>query len=39
MQFHHVGIPTQTAREGETFLDAAGVHITDAAAVEFMQEC
>ena len=29
MRFHHVGIPTTQKRPGETFLEGAGVHITD----------
>jgi hypothetical protein len=32
MTFHHVGIPSTEKRPGETFLETAGVHITDAGA-------
>ena len=31
-QFHHVGIPTDTPRDGETYLQDGKVYITDAAA-------
>ncbi len=30
--FHHIGIPTQTARANETYMEPAGLYITDSAA-------
>lgn len=30
--FHHVGIPTDTTHDGETYLQDADLHITDATA-------
>jgi len=30
VEFHHVGIPTQTKRDGETYLEAGKVYVTDA---------
>ena len=38
MEFHHVGIPTQTKREGETYLEKARLFVTDAAASPFKIE-
>ena len=38
MEFHHVGIPTETQREGETYLEAAGLFVTDAAASPYKIE-
>ncbi len=32
MEFHHIGIPTQTQREGETYLEGAKLYVTDAEA-------
>ncbi len=32
MEFHHVGIPTETRRENEKYLDGGKVFITDADA-------
>jgi hypothetical protein len=37
-KFHHIGIPTRTQREGETFLEQGGVHVTDAAACPYAIE-
>ena len=34
MVFNHVGIPTTVKRDGETFLEGAGVHVTDFEASE-----
>lgn len=31
-EFHHVGIPTQTPKENETYLAEAKLHVTDAGA-------
>jgi hypothetical protein len=31
-EFSHVGMPTDRQREGETFLEEAGVHVTDFAS-------
>lgn len=33
-KFHHVGIPTTTPRAGETYLEAARLHVTDSQASE-----
>ena len=39
--FHHFGVPTRTEHENATFLEGAGVHITDPEAhpyrVEFLR--
>ena len=32
LEFHHVGIPTQTKREGETYLEDAKLYVTDVAS-------
>jgi hypothetical protein len=32
MTFHHVGIPATRKRPGETYLEGARLHLTDAAA-------
>jgi len=32
MEFHHIGIPTDTQRDGETYLEGAKLFVTDAAA-------
>lgn len=32
MTFHHVGIPSDQARSGETYLEGARLYVTDAAA-------
>ncbi len=29
MRFHHIGIPTDASRDGETFLEGTKVHVTD----------
>ncbi len=36
--FHHFGVPTNEPRGEETFLEAAGVHITDPEAHPFRIE-
>ena len=38
MEFHHIGIPTQTQREGETYLEEGKLFVTDAAASPFKIE-
>ena len=34
-EFSHIGIPTDRQREGETFLEEAGLHITDFASCPY----
>jgi len=34
-QFHHIGIPTQTPRDNETYLAPAKLYVTDAAACPY----
>ena len=40
-EFHHFGVPSQTVREGATYLEGAKVHVTDPEAhpyrVEFVR--
>jgi hypothetical protein len=36
--FHHYGVPTTTARPGETFLEGAKIYITDPEASPFRIE-
>ena len=38
MKLLHVGIPTTKTRTGETFLEGAGVYVTDAAASPYQIE-
>jgi hypothetical protein len=37
-EFSHIGIPTDSQREGETFLEEGGVHVTDFAASPYAIE-
>jgi len=37
-QFHHVGVPVDEPKPGETFLEEAKVHITDAASHPYQFE-
>lgn len=37
-EFHHVGIPTQTRRENETYLEGAKLFVTDAEASAYAIE-
>ncbi|MBC8328916.1 MAG: hypothetical protein ISR76_07175 [Planctomycetes bacterium] len=40
-EFHHVGVPTQTEQEGESYMEGAKLYITDPTAhpyrVEFLR--
>jgi len=38
MTFHHVGIPTTRRRSSETYLEAARLYVTDAAASPYRIE-
>ncbi len=38
MKFHHVGIPSATKREGEVYLEAAKLYVTDAEASPYRIE-
>lgn len=38
MEFHHIGIPTETQRDGETYLEEAGLFVTDAATCPYRIE-
>jgi len=38
MTFHHVGIPSGQVRPGETYLEAARLYVTDAAANPYQIE-
>jgi hypothetical protein len=37
-EFHHVGIPTETRRDGETYLEPAKLYVTDAEASPYRIE-
>ena len=37
-EFDHIGVPTDTQREGETYLEAAKLYVTDAAASPYAIE-
>ncbi len=37
-EFHHIGIPTDTQRDGEAYLEAAKLHVTDADACPYKIE-
>ncbi len=40
-EFHHVGVPTQTPRDGESYMEGAKLYVTDPTAhpyrVEFLR--
>ena len=38
MKFHHIGIPTDKQRDGETYLEGAKLFVTDAEADPFNVE-